>query len=83
MGERKSFVDRPDIRPAAARADDGERPPRFAPEKEKAGIVLARIHTLFRIGIDVVKKPVAVMDIIDHSVDGLHGPLARHVVVIR
>ena len=39
--QRKSLVYRPDIRPAAARADDGERPPRFAAEEEQSCIVLA------------------------------------------
>ncbi len=59
----------------------GERPPRFAPEKEKAGIVLARIGPFLGIGIDVVEDTIAVVHIIDHPVDGLHGPFARYVIM--
>ena len=82
-GERKSLVDRPDIRPTAARTDDGERPSRFSPEEEQSRVVLARIRPLLRFGVDVVEQSVAVVYIVDHPVDGLHSSFARYVVVIR
>ena len=81
-GERKSLVDCPDIRPAAARTDNGERPSRLPAEEKQSRIVLVRVRTLFRLGIDVVKEAVAVVHVVNHPVDGLHGRPARHVVVI-
>ena len=50
-------------------------------KKEKAGIVLARIGPFLGIGIDVVEDTIAVVHIIDHPVDGLHGPFARYVIM--
>ena len=82
-GERKSLVDRPDIRPTAARTDDGERPSRFSPEEEQSRVVLARIRPLLRFGVDVVEQSVTIVYIVYHRIDGLHSPLARHIVVVR
>ena len=75
-------MDSSDIRPAAARTDDGKRSSRFSTEEEQSRIVLTRIRLLLRIGIDIVKESVAVLHIVDHRIDGLHSPFARYVVVV-
>ena len=81
-GKRKSLVDSTDIGKTTAGANDGKRFARLSTKEKQSRIILACIRPLVFIGIDVVKEAVPILNIIDHRVDGFHGTLSRHIVVV-
>ena len=82
-GKRKPLMDSPDVGESTTGTDNGERSARLATEKEQPCIVLASISLLVRFGIDVIKEAVAFIHIVNHRVDGFHGSLACHIIVVR